>query len=517
MRKTLLVVALLSTIFVLGAPGPVSAANNVFTVTTTTDGARVHGSLRWALTQVEGVHGGLSRVVLQPGQAYVLNRCNALSEDVGVTGDLDVALDSALTITGNDATIRQTCAGERVLHLTGPHGVALDDLTITGGDAEPDANQPDAQGGGVLGTEITVRTSVVEGNAATGSGGGVKADRLSLAQSVVRDNTSGLNGGAAAVTGNTNINESIVTGNTAAEGGGIAGGVGFLNLFESIVGDNVETTPGAGTADGVDLDIFSGTISMVFSTIRGGDGDGPAVRGNATLTSSVVSQGQADAACGPGPDVSAGHNVDDDGSCNLDETTDQPNVADVGLRADFVPLGTSVLRDHVTTCPNFVDIRHRFRPQGPGCEIGAIELDHHPDGQLRLVGTAATFVGDDVFNAAGVNQTVTARVGANGAKVELRVQNDGDLRDQSLVRGPGNNARFTVRYLRGTTDITAQVVAGTFSTPQLDPGRRSAVITMLIGRRPSTPALATRNLLVTFASSLDADRRDAVLVKAQRA
>ena len=506
---------LLAGLGVLANPQPASAGISTFTVTTTVDGARVVGSLRWALTQSEQVDDGIVSIVLQPGATYVLDRCNALSEDIGATGDLDVDNEALLDIHGNGATIRQTCAGERVLHATGSSDLVTDDLVVTGGDAEPDANQPDPQGGGILAGEVTLRHTVIEGNASTGSGGGLRADKVALASSVVRGNTSGGNGGGVASVGNVLVNQSRVTGNTAAEGGGIAAGIGNISLNTSIVADNAETTPGVGTADGVELDVFTGVVSLLHTTVRGGNGDGPAIRGNATLSASVVSQGQADAACGVGEDNSVGQNVDDDGTCDLDQLTDQPDVADVGLGPDLLPLADSVLRDHEVDCIPLVDQRGVRRPQGPGCEIGALELDHHPDGELRRTGTAR-FVGNDVFNAAGVNQTVNVTVGRAPAKVDLRVQNDGDLPDAFSVLGPASNRQFTVRYLQGTNDVTPQVVAGTFSTAALAPGARSPVLTMVVGRRPTTPAGAVRNLPVTFTSSLDADRRDVVLPKARR-
>jgi hypothetical protein len=515
MRRLLFAIVLLST--VSGAVGigvpPASATISTFTVTTTADGVRVQGSLRWALNRSEQVD-GLATIVLSAGQTYVLNRCAALSEDVGTTGDLDVSIDSILGIDGNGATIRQTCAGERVLQAAGH--LTLDELVITGGDAEPDTNQADPQGGGILADELTLRHTTVEGNASTGSGGGVRADELALAASVVRDNASGLNGGGAAVTsGNLMVGSSIVTGNTAAEGGGIVLGTGTIRVDTSIVADNAETTPGAGTADGVDLDVFSGAVTLFHATVRGGDGDGPAIRGNTSLGASVVSQGQADAACGAGEDTSQGQNVDDDDSCDLDQPSDQPDVADVGLGPDLQPLADSVLRDHDTNCIPFIDLRGDRRPQGPGCEIGALELDHHPDGELRRAGTAR-FVGNDVFNAAGVNQTVTVPLGANPVTVDLRAQNDGDLPDAFLVRGLASNGRFTVRYQLGSTNVTPQVVAGTFSTAQLAPGARSAVLKMVITARPSVPHGAVRDLPMTFTSSLDAARRDVVVAKARR-
>ena len=95
--------------------------------------------------------------------------------------------------------------------------------------------------------------------------------------------------------------------------------------------------------------------------------------------------------CGPASDdVSAGYNVADDDSCSLGGTGDQEGVADVGLGAlgdnggptpTMLPQAGSVLLDVIppadcrtTDAELGTDQRGITRPQGTGCDIGAVEV-----------------------------------------------------------------------------------------------------------------------------------------------
>jgi hypothetical protein len=129
---------------------------------------------------------------------------------------------------------------------------------------------------------------------------------------------------------------------------------------------------------------------------------------------------------------------------------------------------------------------------------------------------ARAFVGEDIHNANGVNQSLQVGAGASPTRFELRVQNDGDLRESFVVRGTGSDPRFTVRYLRGATDVTAQVVAGTFGIRQLAPGDHSPLITMVVTPRSSARIGSVRSLPVTFRSTLEPDRPDMVIPQVRR-
>ena len=52
----------------------------------------------------------------------------------------------------------------------------------------------------------------------------------------------------------------------------------------------------------------------------------------------------------------------------------------------------------------------------------------------------------------------------------LRVENDGAVTNSFRVRGRRSDQKWTVRYLDGTGNVTASVVAGTYAVDDLAPG-----------------------------------------------
>jgi hypothetical protein len=115
---------------------------------------------------------------------------------------------------------------------------------------------------------------------------------------------------------------------------------------------------------------------------------------------------------------------------------------------------------------------------GPsGWKIAAIECgfgattDYQPDGRIRLdthgyPGKTTTypgpFVGDNTYNATGVNQDVTVKNFSelDGAfyTFEISIQNDGRLTDQFTIKATGApGTSWTVTYWHDTTNITAAV------------------------------------------------------------
>ena len=81
-------------------------------------------------------------IVLTAGATYQLTRCEPVVPSAQAIGFGQVTIGGAVTIEGNGATIEQTCP-DRVLFTQ--DAITLNDVTITGGDAE-------GQGGGLLRT-----------------------------------------------------------------------------------------------------------------------------------------------------------------------------------------------------------------------------------------------------------------------------------------------------------------------------------------------------------------------------
>jgi alpha-tubulin suppressor-like RCC1 family protein len=139
-----------------------------------------------------------------------------------------------------------------------------------------------------------------------------------------------------------------------------------------------------------------------------------------------------------------------------------------------------------------------------------------PDGRIRL-GTGA-YVGNNIYNATGVNQSRTGSAARGGTiTFGISVENDGTGASDFKVKATGSVASaYTVTYLRGTTDITAAVVAGTYRTPSLAPAA-NFLITAKVTVKSGAAAGSSVSRLVTITSSGDATKKDAVTFIGKRA
>lgn len=347
--------------------GPVGAA--AVAVTTTVDGGA--GSLRDAFAQAS-VAGEPTEIVLQAGATYVLDDC--------AEGDLDHTGAHPLTITGNGATIRQTCAGERVIESDRDLTVVA--ATVTGGDG--------ALGGGIEADTagVVLIDTTVAGNTASSSGGGVAAIRVTLERSTVAGNSSPAAGGGIWADQQVIATNSTVTGNTGGSGGGIAVVNTGIELTHATVAGN--TAP-----DGANLELQPGSDELVSFA-------------------SVVADGEGGADCDLDPGVtvsSVAGNVDGDGTCGFGAgADDRPAAGDVGLG----PLGESggptptrspavgsPLVDGVDCDPSVAaDQRGVARPQGPRCDVGAVEVDMAtppPDDPPPVADPATPIPGEPTF------------------------------------------------------------------------------------------------------------------------
>ncbi len=135
-----------------------------------------------------------------------------------------------------------------------------------------------------------------------------------------------------------------------------------------------------------------------------------------------------------------------------------------------------------------------------------------PDGRIRL-GTGA-FVGNNVYNTTGANQqatveTIATREGTHDTvyTVDISIQNDGTSADSFMVKATGTaRSAYSVKFLRGTTDITAAVVAGTYETSSLAP----AATYLIRARVTVRPGGLGADRLVSIRSFADATKIDAV-------
>ena len=93
-----------------------------------------------------------------------------------------------------------------------------------------------------------------------------------------------------------------------------------------------------------------------------------------------------------------------------------------------------------------------------------------PDGRVR-VGSGA-FVGNNIYNLTGSGQSRTGSSAPGGTiTFGISIQNDGNGAEDFEVTAAGSaTSAYTVKYFRGTTDITSTVVTGRYRTPSLEPG-----------------------------------------------
>jgi hypothetical protein len=127
-----------------------------------------------------------------------------------------------------------------------------------------------------------------------------------------------------------------------------------------------------------------------------------------------------------------------------------------------------------------------------------------PDGRIRK-GATGPLAGDGVYNETGTGQTRSGTA-ARGSSVTYfaSVQNDAPYADVLDLQGTASTARFRVRYLRGTTDITAAMVAGTYATASLAPGA-TQVLKVVVTVRATAPRGARLTGQLTASSGAAAD------------
>ena len=135
---------------------------------------------------------------------------------------------------------------------------------------------------------------------------------------------------------------------------------------------------------------------------------------------------------------------------------------------------------------------------------------YQPDSKIKLASDPC-YVGNNVYNTNGASQTraVNAKQGAKRT-FDIAVQNESSLTDSFTVSSSGSTSDFTVKFfegLFGTTDITAAVVAGTYTLSDV-PSTETQYIRMQITVNPSAPIGTIFVRLVTATSTHDGAKQD---------
>ena len=155
-------------------------------------------------------------------------------------------------------------------------------------------------------------------------------------------------------------------------------------------------------------------------------------------------------------------------------------------------------------------------PTADNVALWGLGSHRKPDGRIRL--GAGTLVGNDVYGTTGAGQSRTGSA-ARGHAISfgISVQNDGTSSDRIKVKATGTAATgYTVSYFRGASDITAAVVAGSYTTPSLAPGA-TFLITAEVNVKSHAAAGSRVTRLVTLTSVGDSARKDAIKLIGKRA
>jgi hypothetical protein len=315
----------------------------------------------------------------------------------------DCSLRSAIQQANASAGHDDIVLGATTYHVTATQEPITKDVTITGAGARSTA----ISGDGVANYLLTINTTepvtvsdlTVRDAAASDISPAVNVDNaqgLTLARVAIVDNDAV---GLAANGGIVQLLSSLVARNTAKAVGGVtaqSGGDGFMLIKDSTVAQNTVLPASAdvplaftgGVANNSALTILNSTIAgnrfAPGAFPIGGENLENVVIGTANfnqlrLLNTIVADATAYGNCG-GPIDSGGHNLDSDGTCDLNAGTDHPNVdarlaalADNGGPTDTRALleGSPAI-DAGGAC-SATDQRGVGRPVGGGCDIGAFE------------------------------------------------------------------------------------------------------------------------------------------------
>jgi predicted outer membrane repeat protein len=241
-----------------------SASATTYTVTSTAD-TTASGTLRWAMTQVNG-----------DSSADTIDL-------TGVTGT--ITLTSALPAIFNSVTISGPGASSLTINGAGAYSVFIAQattITISGLTIENGVGYFDGSatfGGGlmIIQGNITVSQCVFTGNSSTNGGAIYNQDTLTVESSSFSGNSSPSIGGAIKNVLAMTITDSTFTGNSAPYGGAIISYVGPVTAARNTFLNNVGTTEGgafdnvSGTAATFN-ETFVGNSSPYAGAIYNGDG-----------------------------------------------------------------------------------------------------------------------------------------------------------------------------------------------------------------------------------------------------
>jgi CSLREA domain-containing protein len=337
---------------------------------------------------------------------------------------------ASLTISGGGTVgVLQVSAGTtlNLERVTVADGSAADDgggilnspgATLTVTNTTVSANSASDIGGGIanFGT-LTVTNSTFSGNSAGSDGGGISTSAetsLTVTGSTFSGNSAGLLGGGinSYAQATMAVTDSTFTGNSAGTPSGTHGGGGIRNAGTlTVTNSTFSGNTGAGNAGAIDNWAMLTVTNSTFSGNSAGS-DGGAIRnfpgvtttvtnstfsgnsagvfgggiqnqgGTVNLLNSIVANSSSGGNCS-GTITDGGGNLQHPGTtCGGTITSADPLLDPAGLQDNGGSTETIALQPGspaidtavLANCPA-TDQRGISRPQGPGCEIGAFEVE----------------------------------------------------------------------------------------------------------------------------------------------
>jgi hypothetical protein len=336
-------------------------------------------------------------------------------------GDLDRS--GALVLDGGDFTLRQTCAGERVLESTAG-ALTLHHLTVTGGDQTATADPSSDEGGGIRAVDdLVLDDTSVSDNSLSGFsafGAGVHTDgTLFATDSTIVDNTATATGGtfAPAFGGGASSTNAQLDGTTVERNAIHA---------TSDIGAASAVAKGGGVFAEESMRVSGSTIASNTIDVQGSAAaaeGGGLLTTDLTISSSTVRDNGISATGDPnGAGIASGGGVRAAGTLVVDDTTITRNTA-VGLR---VFGGGAEAEGSITVTMSRVD---ENIARSTGGSFGA--------GVLGGTGAGITITDSSVDgNAAETTDGTRQNVGADGggiAMVASRDDNDAILDPDGTV------------------------------------------------------------------------------------
>jgi hypothetical protein len=108
-------------------------------------------------------------------------------------------------------------------------------------------------------------------------------------------------------------------------------------------------------------------------------------------------------------------------------------------------------------------------------DVGIAPVSFGVDGRIRKGSSA--LVGNDIYSYDGTGQSVSAKVAAGySIEMTISIQNEGNYWEKFSVSPSGAAVTgYSIKYFRGTHDITSALVAGTYRTGYVTPGKAFAI------------------------------------------